>query len=844
MSHGAGGYINGVVSDNKTPSPSQPPVHVKRKPVARKPVGAPTSPGSNTTPTASPQPQTGSPLFGPPIVPYGATVAPGTPPSAKPYRYSSLFDSEPTKPAAAGAPQRRSVSDTRKVAPVSTGAPINFSKPVSPVTQHTQAGFGRAQTAPPEQMTGQTNAPLLPPKVPLTQREQQKQTQNDAHGYQASQFANQSTAGTYSGGGGYTASGGAGGGYGQSGTVNPYSSGQSRTSGSGGSADSAPGGNIPGGSSAARPTSSYGNAPYPVPSPGGSSGYGNKTATHSAGHGYGSAANTASPAASTLPYPAPLSSHTPQTPPTRDVHKFDSPVSKPAAPTAASAESKQPMPPIPKTTMAPTAPVMPPIPKTNVQKVPVHVPAPAPPPAPASPPRPIYQPSHQLPERSPSPGYPSSPPRRTLRVVNDFSSSSDEDEPVQMVPAAARSPAGPRDYPLNQRMSLLEVNDHMDPFTPAAPLRIHKKNPSTASNNASFDFAGRDSFYATPSGSADDISQEYVTNETYLNSQRGERPLSSSSHVFSHGGSDHFDSHMRPMSSHGSSRLSNSHSARPVSNGSGLGGGYEDGAGHTLQPQFTHESTRDPFDPAYDPHDPAYDDDDPPSPPSPAPVLMDPSINIPDPTDYGAFEMGTPLVPSVTSVSTGTATSLPGVRGAPSIISSSTSQKASDYPSLGVESQYVRALRKRTASAWCEVPSKVWGLPLGISDKVGKKFNKNMDMRYAAGLKRTMDIRHSHLKPRLLASEVADDDGKRSSSHVDMPTSMHAPSIHSMSRYDNRSVISHEDDVDGRSSVSLVSAPQEKTPPPTRPRAPSNSSQESVQEVRRIHLFVANPDSD
>ncbi|KAG5359696.1 hypothetical protein CJU90_5533 [Yarrowia sp. C11] len=680
----AGGYINGVVSDNKTPSPSQPPVQVpKRKPVHRKPVGATDS--NTTTPTTSPKPpHTASPLLGPPIVPYGAASASGVPAAAsgptpaavkKQYRYSSMLDPEPASPKAPSA-ERRPVSESRKVTPLQTtsagglSGAINFSKPVSPASQHAQpgVGFGRAQTA----HSSNAQPPSLPPKVPIGS------------------------------------------------THNPYSGTQDSNQGS----------------------------------------YGHQA----------------------------------------------------------------------------TAP--------------------------------IYQPSHQLP-RAASPDsddYQHSPPRRTLRVVNDFSSSSDEDEPAPaaapQVPTVVKTPAGPREYPLSNRMSHLEINDgnHLDPFAPAAPLRIHKKTPSSTSN-PSFDFATRDSFYGTPSGSTDDI-EEYVTNESYVNSQRGgvdpnNRPMSSL-----YVGNQSYDS-------------GSSHSTRPMS-------GEDLLAGHHLHPQYTHESAIDPFNPSYDPHHPgyeprtSYEHPEPPSPDTPAisegmgfdgaafgggaviggsvaPVLLDPSVNIPDPSEYGAFDVGAPLVPSITNLSTGTGASMPGIRGAPSIISttSQVSQKGinnSDYPSLGVESQYVRALRKRTASAWCEVPSKVWGLPLGISDKAGKKFNKNMDMRYAAGLKRTMDIRHSHLKPRLLASEVDDDDGKRTSSHTDMPSSMHAPSIHSMSRYDNRSIISHDDDVDGRSSVSLVSAPQESTPPPAMPtsrgRAASDSSQESVQEVRRIHLFVANPDSD
>lgn len=904
MSHRAGGYINGVVSDNKTPSPSQPPVHVpKRKPVHRKPVG---TDSNSTTPTASPNPQTGSPLLGPPIIPYGAasatgtpSAAPGTPPAAvkKQYRYSSLLDPEPTSPKSATS-ERRAVSETRKVTPIQTtsagglSGAINFSKPVSPASQHAPqgVGFGRAQTT----QSSSAQPPSLPPKVPVTSTHNPysgttgttgtTETKPMTSGYQASQFASPTAAPYATNGTSPKQYGSAGSNYSASSRPpvpnTSYSAPAPSTPKNNGAGGSVPGGSV---STNATTTGSQQSPPYPVPTS--TSSYGTTSNTTSTTRQPSFASTTSS--ASTLPYPVPTaaaaaaaSKPAPHTPPVQSAYKFESPevVTKPVAKPAV---AKPAMPPIPKTTMNTGPPPMPPVPKTNIQKpapapaapqaVPAATKAPAPAAAPTPAAAPIYQPSHHLPPRSPSPDaeYQHSPPRRTLRVVNDFSSSSDEDEPAQAatapaVPTVTKTPAGPRDYPLSNRMSGLEINDgnHLDPFTPAAPLRIHKKSPS-ATSNPSFDFATRESFYATPSGSADDISQEYVTNESYHNSQRGIVNSNNRSMSSMYTGNHSYDS--------GSSQ-----STRPMS-------GEDLLAGHHLQPQYTHESAIDPFDPSYDPHHPAYEprtsyeQAEPPSPQTPAipggaafdgaafgggaviggsvaPVLLDPSVNIPDPMEYGAFDVGAPLVPSVTNLSTGTATSMPGLRGAPSIISttSQVSQKGgianSDYPALGVESQYVRALRKRTASAWCEVPSKVWGLPLGISDKAGKKFNKNMDMRYAAGLKRTMDIRHSHLKPRLLASEVDDDDGKRNTSHVDMPSSMHAPSIHSMSRYDNRSIISHEDDVDGRSSVSLVSAPQESTPPPTVPssraRAASDSSQESVQEVRRIHLFVANPDSD
>ncbi|ODQ65891.1 hypothetical protein NADFUDRAFT_51170 [Nadsonia fulvescens var. elongata DSM 6958] len=65
----------------------------------------------------------------------------------------------------------------------------------------------------------------------------------------------------------------------------------------------------------------------------------------------------------------------------------------------------------------------------------------------------------------------------------------------------------------------------------------------------------------------------------------------------------------------------------------------------------------------------------------------------------------------------------------------------------GVQSAYVYTLRRKAATVWCDVPSKVWGLPIEISD-AKNSFGK---VKISKG---AMDIRHSHLKPRLLDSEV------------------------------------------------------------------------------------------
>lgn len=108
---------------------------------------------------------------------------------------------------------------------------------------------------------------------------------------------------------------------------------------------------------------------------------------------------------------------------------------------------------------------------------------------------------------------------------------------------------------------------------------------------------------------------------------------------------------------------------------------------------------------------------------------------------------------------------------------------------------YVRELKRRAATIWCDIPSTVWGLPIGIADVQHRgssgysSVNKN-NARLKAGSfyhhggtssnyqRRTVvDIRHSQLTPRLLASEVEDDDA-----NYPLTTSVTAPSANQSAR--------------------------------------------------------------
>lgn len=159
---------------------------------------------------------------------------------------------------------------------------------------------------------------------------------------------------------------------------------------------------------------------------------------------------------------------------------------------------------------------------------------------------------------------------------------------------------------------------------------------------------------------------------------------------------------------------------------------------------------------------------------------------------------------------------------------------------VGIGSAYVKEMRRRSATAWSDVSSKVWGLPIGTSPKGSRPPMSSSSLQSSnAYLRRAMHIKHSHLTPRLLASEVDEDDednlgsafGPRPASVADSGNHLKTPSQVSGV---------------GTDEVSLKASPVIPTAAtPNLSRASSTSSTKSVDEgVGKIRLFVANPDSD
>lgn len=182
---------------------------------------------------------------------------------------------------------------------------------------------------------------------------------------------------------------------------------------------------------------------------------------------------------------------------------------------------------------------------------------------------------------------------------------------------------------------------------------------------------------------------------------------------------------------------------------------------------------------------------------------------------------------------------------------------------IGTGSAYVKELRKRLATAWCDVPSRAWGLPIGISGKTTSTSALGPTKNFQ---RRAMDIRHSHLQPRLLASEVEEDsdDGLNSpggfssnsagdnnnnnagsglfrpSSTTSIPKDGSVPSevssIKDQSLDDKSQTSSNPHTTHSNSAAASTTARQ---------RSGSGSSTKSVEEdVGKIKLFVANPDTD
>jgi hypothetical protein len=171
-----------------------------------------------------------------------------------------------------------------------------------------------------------------------------------------------------------------------------------------------------------------------------------------------------------------------------------------------------------------------------------------------------------------------------------------------------------------------------------------------------------------------------------------------------------------------------------------------------------------------------------------------------------------------------------------------------EIPGMGVNSRYVREIKHKTATVWCDVPSKVWGLPVGMSPK--NNGPSTTTQTYAVSsktnyLKRAMDIRHSHLTPRLLASEVDEEDDGIHNINTNNSTSTRTSSV------DMNRPASTTDMTPMGARPTIDEEPQDRVindidmSPRPLSRAPSVSSTKSVEEdVGKIRLFVANPDED
>jgi hypothetical protein len=118
----------------------------------------------------------------------------------------------------------------------------------------------------------------------------------------------------------------------------------------------------------------------------------------------------------------------------------------------------------------------------------------------------------------------------------------------------------------------------------------------------------------------------------------------------------------------------------------------------------------------------------------------------------------------------------------------------SDQHSNASGSFYVQEMRRRKAATWCDIPASVWGIPIGIANEYATNHSnlksENNDEASNKGKvsrrrsiisrspsfshlrrkslllskspveevqKRTIDIRHSHLRPRLLSTEIKDE---------------------------------------------------------------------------------------
>lgn len=229
---------------------------------------------------------------------------------------------------------------------------------------------------------------------------------------------------------------------------------------------------------------------------------------------------------------------------------------------------------------------------------------------------------------------------------------------------------------------------------------------------------------------------------------------------------------------------------------------------------------------------------------------------------------------------------------------SKTSRTSSELQHSNVSgSSYVQDLRRRSAATWCDIPASVWGVPIGIAELANRNGGttpttgmtnaatsspnsgnkKSFSLSRAASQRRMMDIRHSHLTPRLLASEIDDNDEFDGSSvnrandansnyedsdiHTSSPRSNSGVGLNLYSIHGNDSSLGsssrNESDilpvlqepttsgVVGKTEfVKNSSFSSSKPRALDRPRSHSQCSVKSIEEgTRKIRLFVANPDT-
>lgn len=201
--------------------------------------------------------------------------------------------------------------------------------------------------------------------------------------------------------------------------------------------------------------------------------------------------------------------------------------------------------------------------------------------------------------------------------------------------------------------------------------------------------------------------------------------------------------------------------------------------------------------------------------------------------------------------------------------SSRVSRGSSEFQHSNVSgSFYVHELRRRSATTWCDIPASVWGVPIGIAESTGFKVS-SLSSRAISGQRRTMDIRHSHLTPRLLASEADDSDydgasvntaiehmgsGSAAVSRTGSNSSgLRIPSGAAGGNFLPEGGLSDSASIRSTATLSSPKLPEANSlaPPPNAhdakglSRSLSVNSVKSIEEgTQKIRLFVANPDSD